>query len=131
MVQNQLLSINSMYDTGMREGIVQVLEYLLPDLPHKSLAGALWSLRTLPFIGEERAITYILEYMEFMEPTYTCYQHIDVGAANFIGMNYTNAYYYAYDEPPEGGDIICLMGQNLASENGKYLYTGHKQPLIR
>lgn len=115
------------YDTGMKEGVIQVVEHLLPCLHQRTLSAALWYVGGLPPIGRDRVTTWILEYLQYMKPTLVCYQHVDVTAANLVGLDY----WCLVDEPPEDGEVICLVGQKVPSENGKYIYTGHLQPLIR
>lgn len=108
------------YHTGLKEGIVQVVEHLLPKLPYRSLGEALWSLGELPLGDEETLVSWILQYCK---PTQVCYEPIDID--NPMLEEYVDKY---SDIVP--GEVIVLVGQTDPKENGVYVFTGDDSPLL-
>lgn len=110
-----MLSISNAYDDGLRDGLIQTLEYLLPQLPYRSLGEAIWALRELK---DDMVVQWILEYCQ---PTIVAYENIDVESP---GGSEALAYI-------REGEIIALIGQDSPIDNGVYVYTGDTTPLLK
>ena len=106
-------------------GVLEIVKYLLPKLPYSDLAQALWSLRDMPSVGQDKVVGWILTNCQ---PSLVYYLNVDVRAAVLHE-------YGSWDNRPaddiEPGELVCLIKQDRPAENGIWVYTGLGQPLLR
>ena len=107
---------SNFYHTGRKEGIVQVVQHLLPHLPYKNLATALWSLKD-GCVKTEDIVEWVLAYC----PVVWVYEeHINVSSPQETSIN----------NKAQPGEVIGLVKQDIPSENGIYVYAGPSLPLL-
>lgn len=116
------------HEVAKKEMAVQLIQRWLPVLPYRSIWAAIWSLRDAPYVGQDRAVTWIREYSKAIqvspmqychEVQYICHEHVDIQCTHL----------------PQGadvvpGELVLLESQHSPSENSIYLYTGEGGPLI-
>lgn len=106
-------------------GVLETVKYLLPKLPYNGLAPALWSLRDMPFVGQDKVVIWVLNNCQ---PSMVYYLNVDVRAPVFHN-------YGSWDDRPsddiEPGEVVCLIKQDKPMENGIWVYTGLGKPLVR
>jgi hypothetical protein len=96
------------YYSGKKEGIVQIVEELLPLLPYPSLGYALLSIGGRnPAIGRRDAIEWILEYCK---PELVVKENIDICNPRLPSLH--------------SGQVCTLINQLIIAENGVYVYLG-------
>jgi len=95
------------YYNGKKEGIVQIVEELLPYLPYPSIENALLSLSNHPAIGRRDALEWILEYCK---PELVVKEDINICNPRLPSLH--------------AGQVCALINQLIIEENGVYVYLG-------